>query len=162
MEVQFVHQPMLKRDNGAFVLGYSVGVGVEDGLGRGWHHHGEAGDMGKEGLEALGMLGTLAPATSDNHSYQHWDVEVSAEHVAILCRHVDDLIHTYECKICTDVGLDWIESVECHPDGYPGRGFLGKRRVDYPVGILLWKSKCGAEYTLVVCNPLANYHHLGV
>jgi len=154
---------MLDADHRAGMPGDDRRVHVEDRLAARRHHHGESGEMRKGRLRALRMLRALAPAPADDDPDQHRAAHQAAEHVAVLGRQVEDLVHRQEGEVGTDVGGDRIVAGQRRADRDAGHAFFHQRHIEHALrAVLLGEAGGRAEDALKVVDALSHDEDVGM
>ena len=126
---RIVEKPVLDEDHRIVVFNgrdqHSLGVGGESR-----HHDLEAGEICKQRLKALRVLGALAPAAPDHHTNDQRHLVLAIADVRSLRGVVHDLLECEQRELHTMKADDRPLTGNCSPDRDTDRAIFGDRHLD--------------------------------
>ena len=112
-------------------------------VGRGRCHDFHTGHVHEHAVQALRMLGTLAPAFADHRANHQRHVHATSVHVPTLRGDVHELVHREQKEVHANVNVDGPQAGEGHADGGTGHRVFGERRAEDALGAELLQQPAG-------------------
>ena len=102
-------------------------------VGRGRNDYLQAGDVGEDRVETLGVLRRCVHPCADQGTDDHWDLRLAAEHVTQFRPLIVNLIHGNTKEINEHQRSDGAQSRCCCANSCPDEACLTDRRVAHSV-----------------------------